>query len=172
MLRGLLKDMKVYDFSKSTGKGKKTNLIFSDNSDLRKKKAESDADKIFSSSGTTINGKLSKKFENRTVKTPEISYSPSKKVFPIKMKNTKRTIYPNLQTKPKEKSCSKIIKSESKNSVILNQYKINKNPELSSSKSGIKIVNSNNYSTNFDLTNSKSTLNQTTFGRKYYFNLD
>lgn len=148
MLRGLLKDKKVYDFANSKGKGKKTNLYYSHNSPYQQEIKIIDANKIYSPSGVSLTGKLNKRVNQCLRSSNEVTFSPSKKIFPEKQVNSLRTIYPNLQDL-KEKD---LYKSTSllKITSFLNDYNHNKptdlfnlrkNVSLKREKFGKKILN-------------------------------
>ncbi len=116
MLKGLTKDLKIYNFSQATNKGKKTNIPFSDKGSYRRKEKALNCDKIYCPTGEYISGKLSRKILVKSNENQEVmSCSPSKKIFKEKFINTKRTILPELQEKKVNESCySKYINKISK----------------------------------------------------------
>lgn len=116
MLKGLTKDLKIYNFSHATNKGKKTNIPFSDKGSYRRKEKALNCDKIYCPTGEYITGKLSRKVLIRINENNETSScSPSKKIFKDKFINTKRTIIPELQEKNElQSSYSKYINKISK----------------------------------------------------------
>ena len=154
MLRGLLKDKKAYDYSNNKGKGKKMGLQYAPNSPYYARKNELESEKIFNSQGLSISGKITKKIDNNRIKSPELTFSPSKKMFPDKLVKSSRTLNPNLQSMDSathnmqvkyfaQSNISKIYSNytNTRPTDILNVKK----KELKREKSGKKIVSMNRY---------------------------
>jgi hypothetical protein len=117
MLRGMLKDKKIYDYSiKSQGKGKKTTIDHNPKGPYSEASRISSGSYIMSDRGVEITGKMTRKNEDaRNYKSPEKLTNITKRAFPEKIVQTARIIEPSLDK-------DQIYKSPQANNYKIHQY--------------------------------------------------